>query len=494
MKKIVLVSVLLTGIASFGFSQNISDVIRYSSLSYGGTARFMGLSGAYGALGADFSSLSQNPAGIAFYRKSEFTFTPGLYSATSKSSYLHDPEQTDFRNNLMVGNLGMVFNLNMNDKKGENVLKGLQLGFGMNRINTFGRKILTEGYNTSSSLLGEYANESNTGNGNYPYSVSGLDEFSSLLAYNTNLLVYDSSKLVDPWWVDLPNGQVQQRKSIDKSGASREMVLSGGANINNQLYLGLSLCFPSVRYDEVSHYSEVDSQDNSSNVDPAFNFLKMSRTENLSTKGNGFSLKAGFVYVPVEFLRIGGAIHTRTTYNMTDEYSASMTSYFENGDTYTDKSRIGTFDYQIITPMSASGSIAVVLGKAGILSADYEVLDYSSAKIKSVDDPFTDVNDSISKNLGMASNLRFGAEAKLGLFALRAGTSFYGSPYKNDGTNGARMGYSLGFGYRDKDYFLDVAFNHQLMKNDMSLYNNPFAVAKNTYSSNQVQVTLGLRF
>jgi hypothetical protein len=494
MKKIVLVSVIVAGLASYSFSQNINDVLRYSSLSYNGTARFMGLSGAYGALGADFSSLSQNPAGIALYRKSEFTITPGFFSANAKSSYLQDPSKSDFRNNVTLGNLGMVFNADMDDKNKGSVLKGIQLGFGMNRTNDFSQKILAEGYNKTSSLLGLYARESNAGNGS-PYTVNQLDEFSSLLAYNTNLMVYDSSSLEGiPWWVDLPDGMVMQRKSLELSGSSREMVLSGGANFNNMLFFGLSLCFPSVRYYETSHYSEVDINNESSNADPEFNFLKMNRTENLTTKGNGFNLKAGFIFMPVEYLRIGGAIHTRTTYNMTDDYSAEMTSYFENGDIYTAKSPNGSYDYQIVTPMSASGSLAVLFGKVGLISADYEVLDYSSAKIRSNDDPFSDVNDSINRKLGLASNLRFGAEAKFGMLALRAGTSYYGSPYKNENTLAARMGYSFGLGFREKDYFLDFAFNHQPKKDNIQLYNDPSAIAKNTYSTNQFQVTLGLRF
>ena len=39
------------------YAQNIEDALRYSSESLNGTARFNALSGAFGALGADVSSL-----------------------------------------------------------------------------------------------------------------------------------------------------------------------------------------------------------------------------------------------------------------------------------------------------------------------------------------------------------------------------------------------------------------------------------------------------
>ena len=45
-------------------AQNEVDALRYSRLSVVGTARYSGLGGAFGALGADFSTLSVNPAGI----------------------------------------------------------------------------------------------------------------------------------------------------------------------------------------------------------------------------------------------------------------------------------------------------------------------------------------------------------------------------------------------------------------------------------------------
>jgi len=492
MKRLVLVTVIIAGFTFPGFSQGIYDVMRYSAASYDGTARFMGLSGAYGAVGADFSSLSQNPAGLALYRKSEFTITPGFYSTTSKSDY-YDGSNTDFRNNLMLGNLGMVFSLNMNDKS-DGVLKGLQMGFGMNRINNFSKRILVEGFNTSSSLLGTFADDVN--NGGNPLNLENLDDFTTLLAYNTNLLVFDSGNLQNPahWWVDMPNGNVLQRKSIEMSGSSREMLLSGGANFSNKLYLGLSLCFPSIKYEETTNYSEKDSQGLSSNADPDYNFKEAKRHENITTKGNGFNLKFGFIYKPVEFLRLGGAFHTRTTYNLTDDYSANMTAYFENGSSYSASSSDWSYDYQVFTPMKAIGSVAVLIGKFGLLSADYEYVDYSTSRIRSSDDDFTDVNDDIQSKLGMASNIRIGAEVKADIFAFRAGVNSYGSPYKDETTYGARKGFSLGLGVREKDYFLDFSFNRTMSKDYVSLYNAASAIAKTTYTGNQFQATLGLRF
>lgn len=76
MKKIGLITLLVYLFANLAYAQNEEDALRYSNVHLLGTARYMGLSGAYGAIGADFSTLSSNPAGIGLYRRSEFSITP----------------------------------------------------------------------------------------------------------------------------------------------------------------------------------------------------------------------------------------------------------------------------------------------------------------------------------------------------------------------------------------------------------------------------------
>ena len=52
-------------------AQNDGDALRYSLIGFGGTARYISMGGAFGAIGADFSTLSTNPAGIGAYMKNE---------------------------------------------------------------------------------------------------------------------------------------------------------------------------------------------------------------------------------------------------------------------------------------------------------------------------------------------------------------------------------------------------------------------------------------
>ena len=91
MKRIIrsiLICNSILAIAVSAQAQTDADAFRYTGTSITGTARYTAMSGAFGALGGDFSVLSTNPAGIGIYRSSEISFTPSIFTANTKSSFL----------------------------------------------------------------------------------------------------------------------------------------------------------------------------------------------------------------------------------------------------------------------------------------------------------------------------------------------------------------------------------------------------------------------
>jgi hypothetical protein len=460
-------------------AQNETDALRYSIINYGGTARFSGLSGAYGAVGADFTSLSQNPAGIGLYRKSEFAITPVFASNNTSSKFLGN-SYSDNRNTGYLGNVGYVFSQNLKGKAGP--LVQVQFGFGINMMTMFSNRMIISGFNNENSLMTTYVDDVNA-SGAEP---RDWDDFGVGLAYDVNLIFYDS--LNQRWAADMEYGGIQQTKSVETRGSTNETVLSAGANIADKLFLGITFAFPYIRYEEESKLTEDDTEDLNSY------YNSYDRYEYLNTRGSGFNFKAGFIYMPVEFFRIGGAIHTPTNYyNMTDTYHSSMYSYFTAGERYSMDSPDGFFDYELKTPLRAMGSVAVILGKYGLISADYEYIDYSTASLRSFDYSFLYENDAIRSEYTSANNFRFGGEFKYGIFALRGGYNIYGTPYRNSGTLGSRTGYSFGLGVRDKGYFVDFAYNHSKSEVNYYLYYSA-PPSLNTIKTNAYSLTLGFRF
>ena len=138
-----------------------------------------------------------------------------------------------------------------------------------------------------------------------------------------------------------------------------------------------------------------------------------------------------------------------------------MESDFEDGSHYEYSSPRGEYDYLITTPFRAIGSMSVIFGKRGLISADYEFVDYASARLRSGGDGygFTNENSQIQNKYTSAGNIRIGTEWRFPPFSFRGGYAHYGSPYSSNIDNdGSRQSYSIGLGIRESEYFIDFAY------------------------------------
>lgn len=479
MKKILIITAALAASLSLN-AQNEVDALRYSQLIPGGTARFNSLAGAFGALGADFSTLSTNPAGLGVYKKSEFTFTPSLYLGKTTSTYQTRTGE-DLKYNFNLGNAGLVMVMPAGKALSESGWRNIQFGVGLNRLNNYNNRMLIEGFNPNSSLLDAYVNYANG------IAPSELNEFDTRLAFDTWLL--DTLGSNTSYFGAVPAGNVLQRKSITTDGSLNEFVLSMGANYKDRFYLGASLGFPFLRYYETSTYRESDSQGAISD------FKEFTLNDEYLARGSGFNFKLGMIFRPTEWLRLGTALHTPTFFQINETYSTSISSEFDNGDYYTASSPNGEFDYKLETPMRFIGSIAFVIGEYGLVSADYEFLDYSDARLRSKSYKYFDENDAIRNSYVQAHNIRLGTEWRIDAFSFRGGYAIYGNPFESKINDGSRNLLSFGLGYREKNYFLDFAYVMAKGSEDYYLY-DPVLVspAVNDLQQNSFLVTLGFRY
>ena len=96
----------------------------------------------------------------------------------------------------------------------------------------------------------------------------------------------------------------------------------------------------------------------------------------------------------------------------------SMESYITYADgsaNYEAYSPYGDYDYKLETPMKAIFSAAYVIGKAGLISVDYEYVDYSTMKLRDGGDGynFLDENQAIEEAYKAVGNLHIGAEYRV---------------------------------------------------------------------------------
>jgi len=450
-------------------AQNEVDALRYSNLSLGGTARFMATGGAFGALGADISTLHTNPAGIGLYSTSEITISPTLFFGKTESKY-NGYSLDDYKSNFNIGNFGMVSVIPASKTGDQPGWKYFQFGVDLVRNNNFHNQISTYGTNTESSLLNAWNLQAN---GIY---ASNLNDFNTRLAFDTYLL--DSIPGDNKQYVNAaPLDGVSQEQIITTEGYMNEWAFSLGGNYNDKLFLGMTVGLPYLRYSETRNYKEKALSDSL-----GFNEFKTMRVDDyLETRGKGVNFKFGLIYKPVSFVRIGLAMHTPTNfYQMEDKYRTSVRSSFDNGDNYQADSPNGVYDYKLNTPFRYIGSIAFIIAQQGFISAEYELMDYTQAKLRaSFAADFFDANNTIKTIYKSTGILKIGAEYKLENISFRGGYANYGSPYKSEINDGARTSYTFGIGFREGPYMIDFATVLTYAKEDYYLYNSSAGVPLN---------------
>lgn len=463
-------------------AQNDIDALRYSQITFGGTARFAAMAGSMGALGGDISTLSFNPAGIAIFRKTEFSISPSIFAQSTSSTYNND-NSSDKKINFNFGNIGFVttFNLDENNNTG---WESLNFGFGYNRTNSFQNRMSIQGSNKTSSLLDTYVADANG------HSSSDFDLFSTDLAWKTYLINPNTDSI--NYNHVLKNYGELQNKSVETSGSMGETDISFGGNYKSKVYVGGTIGIVDVRYNESSTYQEIDEKDTINN------FKSFSLSQNLNTSGTGFNFKFGIIVKATDWLRIGGAIHTPTAITLSDSYNSSMKSDLDSGRTYSANSPQGSFDYTITTPFRAIGSLGFVIDKKALLNIEYEFVDYTNMQLNSNPEVFTDVNKIIPTKYTAASNIRVGGEIRLDPLAFRLGYALYGSPFHDgENKNASRTSFTAGIGYRENNYFIDIADVYTKYTTYDFLY-NPTGLnlnsVKNEFVNSSFMLTFGFRF
>ncbi len=491
MKRILLFLLIIIFYTIHTAAQSATDVIRYSAIQSGGSARFVGAGGAFGALGAEFGGLSQNPAGLAMFRTDEFMVTPSIRLSKSASTLVGNPAVDDDKSSFAFDNIGLVFNTVPRDTN----WKTFNVAIGLNRQANYTKSYFYEG-DAAGTIMNGFFNDAKSvfGSGG---TAADLDGFGSGLAYAANAIYADSLGNITYDFASNPNQRINRQQVLNNTGRMNELVFSMAGNLADKLMVGMTVGVPFVKFGQEGEYLE---NDKSGNVEY---FDKLAYSESLRTDGVGVNLKLGVIYKVSQALRLGAAMHTPTVLALTDRYSNSF-SY-----SYSDASGVvqgspndspeGTFDYRLRTPWRASGSAAVVIRKIGFLSADFEFVDYSANVYNFTKDNASNenkaaekqVNLEIQKAMQQAMNVRLGGELALNEFRLRGGLSMLGKPEK--GETGFNMAYSAGAGIRKSAFYLDLAWRRT--NSEGSIY--PYAGAPKVTTaniSNDILLTLGFKF
>jgi len=437
-------------------AQTLSDALRYAQTDIVGTARSMGVANSMGALGADFTAVSINPAGLGTYRRSEFSITPSFFNNRVDASLIGGGEGalSDAESNLALGNISIV----MHNRPRGGKIKTSNFAIGINRIGNY-----NQSFNYSGKTIGSVTDRFlELSGGVQPDDLNGFEEG---LGYATGAIYdFDEDLIYTSDFENVPEAEVSKRQSINSIGTNTELTFAYGANLDNKLMFGFSFNVPILNFEEDKIYREEDGEGIEEEI-PYFNRLEY--REFLRTSGFGLNVKLGAIYKPDKNISIGAAIHSPTTYNLTDNYFSDFEySYTDDQlNVFSESSPDGTFDYNLRTPWKAIGNLGIVINKSGFISAEVEWMDYSNAEFdfsvrgngNFYQDVETEVNQSINRQLGSALKLRVGGEYVFGKkYRARAGLSMVQSEFDNDDT--FNKSYHAGLGVRENNFYIDIAY------------------------------------
>ena len=88
-------------------AQEYTDIFRYGTEDLTGTARFKAMSGAFGALGGDFSAINVNPAGSTIFSGSEISFSLTNNNHKRNITFL-DRSSKQTKNDFNLNHFGIV--------------------------------------------------------------------------------------------------------------------------------------------------------------------------------------------------------------------------------------------------------------------------------------------------------------------------------------------------------------------------------------------------
>ncbi len=484
-------------------AQNIEDVVRIGTENLQGTARFQAMGGAFGALGGDLSSLNSNPAGTAIFNHSQFAISGTSFNNDNTALFGSNTRNINARS-ADINQAGGVFVFKSNN---EGPWKKIAVAFNYDIVSNFDDEVFATG-NTDQGIDtyflnfaqgvpfgdillqdGEFIEEAYLRIGEQ----QGFGAQQAFLGYFGGFInPADENDLASNTYTsNALYANVNQSFQQATNGNNSKFTANLSGQYEESLYLGASLNFHSIFYERLTRLDESGFDADSPIQSTVFdNFLR--------SEGTGFSFSLGGIAKLNDNIRVGGSYQSPTWYRFADDLAQSVDSDLADVNiNLINFNVVNLFDiYRIQIPSKLTGSLAVIFGKAGLLSFDYSYQDMSQAQLGPSSDPiFSEENDFISNQLGAVNSFRLGGEYRIRQLSLRGGYRFEDSPYQDGTLVGDLQAYSGGIGYDFGASKLDLAVTRLERDTnefffDSSLTNNALINRSNT----NVSLTYTIKF
>lgn len=437
MKKIFFSACLLSLFMAHAHAQETYENTKLIDNDLNGTARYVGMGGAMEALGADISVINSNPAGIGLFRRSSGSVSFGLVSQDGASSFKYGN-----KTNASFDQAGFVYSL----RDGRRTF--INFGFNYHKSKNFDYILnAASGLNGASqhklSYMKALANENNLDKtssgwrGKFSY-TSQLDN----LYYNTLMMTSSDGFFY--------NDASRYEFGRAETGYIGEYDFNTSVNVNDRVYLGITIGIHDVHYTGHSLYNEaLVNLNNQTAGDITVN-------DERRITGTGYNASFGIIFRPVDAspFRIGLSVTTPTWYDLkTSNYTYLINNTKADGGgklqgDYPNYTTGESYEFKLFTPWKFGVSLGHTVGNYLALGASYEYADYSRLDTRVNDgydvDYWGDVYEHSSSDepmnrhtretLKAVSTFKIGAEAKvMPNLAVRAGYNYVSPMFKKEG-------------------------------------------------------------
>lgn len=497
MKKLLIAILAVAGVMPAA-AQDTYEGAKIMTEDLNGTARYVGMGGAMDALGADISTISTNPAGIGLFRHSTASFSLGVVSQQDVKKF----DQLS-KTNFSFDQVGFVYSSRTD------IQSFVNFGFNYHKSRNFDQILSVADHVMSRASMNKLAYAKHM-RGNVDYGGYNLDfnNDGDLVGYEDNNSNYRANTY-SQWDYLLMNALNAEPAKDPQTGeeytdigyveadvynfdrahrgwiSEYDFNLSG--NINDRVYLGLTIGIHDVNYKAYSEYTEGLTL--ASGTDAGI----MTLADERKIEGTGYDVKAGVIFRPVEYspFRIGVSVSTPTWYKLTSSNSSVLFNQSAVGSF--DKGENGeSYDFKLYTPWKFGLSAGTTFNTMLAVGASLDYSDYTCTDVR-INDGYYDyygdegsfsdraMKDNIDRSLKGVTTLKVGAELQPDpCMAVRLGYNYVSPMYEKDGVrdmllNSPGVMYSsttdyvnwestnritCGLGYKTGKVSLDLAYQY----------------------------------
>lgn len=488
MDRKILMLVALVAAAS-ATAQETYENARIATEDLNGTARYVGMGGALDALGADLSTIGTNPAGIGLFRHSQAKISFGFVS---------QQDARDFDNanktNMSFDQVGFVYSMRNGRKSFVNFAFNYHKSTNFNQILSAANVLSGASQNKLSYLKGAGGLFS-VGPNDKGDLVGDNNMFNSVdyLYYNAFLTTHDEDGVPSYGYNDA-TAYAFNRAS---SGYIGEYDFNISGNIDDRLYLGLTVGIHDVNYNGYSEYSENLVSSEGTPVG------SVAIGDERIISGTGFNIKFGMIFRPIENspFRIGISTSTPTWYDLSTRSHTVLANNTDLGE-YDSGTSDEAYDFKLYTPWKFGLSLGTTFGNYLAVGASYDYANYGKLDTRINDGGGYDwyygdyyessssdkaMNSHTDRTLKGVSTLKVGLEFKPdAALAIRFGYNYVSPMYNKNGykdytvdspgtyytsstdyTNWkATSRITCGLGYSVKKFSFDVAYQYSVQNGD----------------------------